>query len=97
MNNLMLRARLFVVMGEKHVLLIKDPLGDGQNYWFVVNDFRWVNPGSHIYVNEVKGKNITHLMLSNEEFSKDSFLTKLDNVELQVLRFPDSIGWFKVE
>jgi hypothetical protein len=97
MVNHLSRAYKFSFYIQKPIMFIQNPFGDGVNYWFVVDNWREINPSSHIHFNELKGKCINTLMEHTSDYDQVMFITKCDELDTNVIKFSGLINWVLIK
>lgn len=93
------RAKLFSSFCDQPIMAIKNVFGvdEDDTMWVVLLDYKLYNPSNHIHQIELnKCKDVTKMVEGNEEFSADSFNTRLDNIPVVNLVFSNSIQWIKI-
>ena len=89
-----MRAVIFKQFTQQSVLRVNI---QGQELWFLCANYRIYNPSNHIHHHEiVKGKDITQLIFSSEEFDQDKFITRIDNIPTIQFQFCNNFDWFMV-
>lgn len=89
-----MRAAIFKQFTQQSILRVNI---QGQELWFLCSNYRLYNPSNHVYQNEIiKGKDITHLIFSSEEFDQEKFITRLDNLVPIQFQFCNNFDWFLI-
>lgn len=88
---------MFATYASLPILFLRNPFQDGQDYWFLAQDFREANPSNHIHFNELgNGKDITSLMTNTNEYDQQLFLTQLTQIGRSCISFSESVQWLKI-
>lgn len=91
------KLELFSTLMELPIIILVDPFGDGENYYFMVWDFTEYNPSNHIHSNYIrKGKLINTVVSSPMNVDKDLLKVSIEELHFSSLRFNNSTKWLKI-